>query len=149
MNPFLEDFYYLQGYSKAGIAPQIGKRLQAPNGYRHLYAQSKVDNPLLERISQYRPRRSSQYPKSSSAANTQFNLQHPEGVDNGLKQSTETEQRKDFTLDACQINELKGQIVEAASTNTENDTALEATESAAGDGMTELRKRLRLAKNKL
>jgi len=27
VNPFLEDFYYLQGFSKSGVAPQQGKKL--------------------------------------------------------------------------------------------------------------------------
>lgn len=48
VNPFLEDFYYLQGYSKSGVAQN--KKLQVPQGYRPLYSLQKADNQFLERI---------------------------------------------------------------------------------------------------
>ena len=38
VNPFLEDFYYLEGYSRTGVAPSANKKLQAPPGYKPLYA---------------------------------------------------------------------------------------------------------------
>ena len=43
MNPFLEDFYYLQGFNKSGVAPQSNKRLQPPPGYKSLFASQRLD----------------------------------------------------------------------------------------------------------
>ena len=55
VNPFLEDFSYLQGYSKSGNAPQSNKKPQVLQGYKPLFSQpsnsSKVaDYSNLERI---------------------------------------------------------------------------------------------------
>ena len=44
VNPFMEDFHYLQGYSKSGVAPQANKKTQPPSGYKHLFSQARLDS---------------------------------------------------------------------------------------------------------
>ena len=51
VNPFLEDFYYLQGHSKNGVAPQSNKKTQVPHGYKLSSQGAKIDHhPCLEKI---------------------------------------------------------------------------------------------------
>ena len=55
VNPFLEDFYYLQGFQRNGVAPQSTKKPQI-SGYRSLFAshRNESNHPALDKIVPYR-----------------------------------------------------------------------------------------------
>ena len=70
-----------------------------------------------------------------------------------MTEMSQANQKKNYTLEACQINELKGQMIVdgsgSTSANAPGDGSPVGEEANGSDGMAELRKRLRAAKEKL
>lgn len=48
----MEDFYYLQGFNKNGVAPTSNKKVADPPGYKPLYSSTKNDlhHPIIEKV---------------------------------------------------------------------------------------------------